>query len=343
MRDVIVVGGGPVGLGTAIEARLAGLSVVVVEPRAGSIDKACGEGLMPGALPLLDRLGVHPAGHPLLGVGYYGRAARVEHRFANGNGLGVRRTTLHEALLERAIGLGVDVVQGRADAIEQHEDSVTVTVGTARIDAHWLFGCDGLHSSVARQVGLARAAPPGERRYGIRQHFALAPWSSFIEVHYGPTAELYITPVARELVGVAMLAPQGTSFDAALAEVPEVADRLLGASPASERRGGGPFRQRTRARIAGRVLLVGDASGYVDALTGEGLRLGFAQASVAVASVLRGRPEQYEGEWRRVTRDFRTLTTGLVAWAESPLRGTLVPAAARMPGVFGAVVERLAR
>jgi flavin-dependent dehydrogenase len=343
MKDVAVVGGGPVGLATAIEATLAGLDVVVVEPRAGSIDKACGEGLMPGALPLLDRLGVHPAGHPLIGVGYYGRSARVEHRFANGNGLGVRRTTLHEALLERAVGLGVDIIHGRADAIEQHEDSVTVTVGTARIEARWLFGCDGLHSSVARQVGLARQARPGERRYGIRQHFALAPWSSLIEVHYGPTAELYVTPVARDVVGVAMLAPQGTSFDAALAAVPAIADRLGGVSPASERRGAGPFRQRTRARTTGRVLLVGDASGYVDALTGEGLRLGFAQASAAVASVVRGRPATYEGEWRRVTRDFRTLTTGLVAWADSPLRGTLVPAAARLPGVFGAVVERLAR
>jgi flavin-dependent dehydrogenase len=90
-------------------------------------------------------------------------------------------------------------------------------------------------------------------------------------------------------------------------------------------------------------MLVGDASGYVDAITGEGLRLGFAQASAAIACVLDGRPQRYEGDWRRVTRDFRTLTTGLVAWADSPLRGSLVPAAARLPSVFGAVVERLAR
>ncbi|MHA6669760.1 NAD(P)/FAD-dependent oxidoreductase [Homoserinimonas sp. A447] len=372
MIDVVIVGGGPVGLAAAIEARLAGLSAAVIEPRTGPIDKACGEGLMPGALPLLDRLGVHPAGHPLLGVGYYAAAhphrsstkvpvpvssaprngnnpperalmRSVEHLFLSGNGLGVRRTVLHEALSERAALLGVDLISGRADAIEQHEDSVTVAVGSNRIEARWLFGCDGLHSSVARLVGLARPARPGDRRYGIRQHFALAPWTSLIEVHYGPTAELYVTPVAADLVGIAMLAPQGTSFDAALAAVPDIADRLVGAAVASERRGAGPFRQRTRTRTAGRVLLVGDASGYVDALTGEGLRLGFAQASAAVVSVVDGRPQRYEGEWRRVTRDFRALTTGLVAWADSPLRGTLVPTAARLPGVFGAVVERLAR
>ena len=66
--DVLVVGGGPVGLAAAIEARLAGLSALVLEPRPGPVDKACGEGLMPGALGSLHRLGVDPAGHPLAGL-----------------------------------------------------------------------------------------------------------------------------------------------------------------------------------------------------------------------------------------------------------------------------------
>jgi flavin-dependent dehydrogenase len=91
------------------------------------------------------------------------------------------------------------------------------------------------------------------------------------------------------------------------------------------------------------VLLVGDASGYVDAITGEGLRLGLAQARAAVASVAEGRPERYDREWRRISRDFRVLTTALVAAANSPLRRTIVPLARALPTVFGAVVERLAR
>ena len=99
----------------------------------------------------------------------------------------------------------------------------------------------------------------------------------------------------------------------------------------------------TAARTAGRVLLAGDASGYVDAITGEGLRLGLDQARLAVAAVAADDPARYEREWRRSTRDFRVLTDGLVRAASSPLRGAIVPAASRLPGLYGAIVERLAR
>ena len=118
---------------------------------------------------------------------------------------------------------------------------------------------------------------------------------------------------------------------------------MAGADAASSLRGAGPFHQRSAQRVAGRVLLVGDASGYVDAITGEGLRLGFAQAEVAVRAIVQRKPEAYEAEWRRVTRDFRMLTSGLVAAARSPLRGAIVPVAVALPRVFGGVVERLAR
>ena len=108
--DVLVVGGGPVGLASAIEARLAGLTVALVEPREGEIDKACGEGLMPGALRLLARLGVDADGMPLRGVSYRTPTRRADHLFRSGEGRGVRRTTLHHALAARAEELGGTVV-----------------------------------------------------------------------------------------------------------------------------------------------------------------------------------------------------------------------------------------
>ncbi|MDH6182306.1 flavin-dependent dehydrogenase [Microbacteriaceae bacterium SG_E_30_P1] len=335
--DVIVAGGGPVGLAAAIEARLAGLSVIVVEPREGPVDKACGEGLMPGALPLLARLGVDPDGMPLAGVSYRDGARRVDHLFETGPGRGVRRTALHSALAARAVEAGVTVLERRVESVEQDATGVS----TADLRGSWLLGCDGLHSTVRSAAGMARGAPERLRRYGIRRHAEMEPWGDLVEVYWTPRAEVYITPVAPRLVGVAVLGPAGTDFDAAIASVPELARRLDGVTWATARRGAGPFRQRARRVRDGRVLLIGDASGYVDAITGEGLRLGFDHARAAVASLVGD--VDYEREWRRVSRDFRSLTSGLVTAASGPLRAGIVPLAARAPRLFGAIVERLAR
>lgn len=337
--DVLVVGGGPVGLAAAIEARLAGRDVVVLEPRATPVDKACGEGLMPGTVRALARLGVDPAGWELRGIAYRSGAGRgVDHAFRSGPGRGVRRTTLHAALAARAAELGVPVVPGRVTRVDQDDGSVTA----GGVRARWLLAADGLHSTVRRAVGLeARPAAARRRRYGIRRHLALAPWSDLVEVHWGPRAEAYVTPVAAGVVGVAVLGPPRTDWDAAVGAIPALAERLAGAPAVGATLGAGPLRQRTTARTAGRVLLVGDASGYVDALTGEGLRVGLAQARAAVATL--GDPAAYERAWRAVTRDYRALTGALVAWASSPARGAVVPVAAAAPWCYGGVVERLAR
>src|SRR5690625_2493778 len=117
--DVLIAGGGPVGLATAIEARRRGYSVIVAEPRDGPIDKVCGEGLMPGALTALHELGVDPAGWELVGISYRDSARHVEHRFRSGPGRGVRRTVLHRALHERAAGLGSEFLPVRVDHLDR--------------------------------------------------------------------------------------------------------------------------------------------------------------------------------------------------------------------------------
>ena len=337
--DVLVVGGGPVGLAAAIEARLRGLTTTIVEPRQSAIDKACGEGLMPGALPALARLGVDPPGFDLLGVSYRSAGRRVDHLFASGAGRGVRRTALHDALADRARSLGVVMVRGKVDALQQDSQSVTA----AGIRARYLVAADGLHSTVRRLTGLERPVAARGRRYGVRRHFHVEPQTDLIEVYWTPTVEAYVTPVGDGVVGIAMLGRQGLDFEAALAGIPALASLVTGAEPASALRGAGPFRQSTTRRSLGRVLLVGDASGYVDAITGEGIRVGLAQAEAAISSVSQDDPQGYERAWRRRTRDFRMLTAGLVAAANSPVRSAIVPAAVALPRVFGGVVERLAR
>ncbi len=337
--QVLVVGGGPIGLASAIEARLSGLDTVVVEPRVGVIDKACGEGLMPGAIPALYRLGVQPRGFPLRGIDYRDGRRSAQHRFAAGNGLGVRRTTLHAALRGRAEELGVRFVTDRVNAIEQDASGVTAS----GIRAEWLLAADGLHSTVARLTGLHRVAPQPRRRYGLRRHYAVDPWSDLIEVHWTPLGEIYVTPTGDGVVGLALLAKRGVRFDDALAAAPELAERVRGLEPATQLRGAGPLRQNTRARTSGRVLLVGDASGYVDALTGEGIRIGLEQARAAVDAAVVADPARYETAWREVTRDFRRLTGTLVRLATSPARRLIVPMSSVAPGLFDGAVERLAR
>lgn len=340
--DVLVVGGGPVGLATAIEARLAGLTALVLEARQGTIDKACGEGLMPGAVQALARLGVQPPGQPFHGIAYVQGPRRAEHRFAGRHGLGVRRTVLHATLALRAVQLGVEVRHARVTSFAQDADGVRA----AGVEARWLLACDGLHSRVRELTGLARpaprTAPRARRRFGLRRHYALAPWSDLVEVHWARDVEAYVTPVAPDLVGVAILGPPGLDHHDAVAAVPELRDRLAGAPLQSTLRGAGPLLQRTVRRSVGRVRLVGDASGYVDALTGEGVRVGLAQARAAVATLDAGN-DAYEAAWSAATRDYRVLTTGLLAAARSPLRGAIVPAAVALPRVFGGVVDRLAR
>lgn len=337
--QVLVVGGGPVGLVAAIEARLAGLRVTIVEPRDGVIDKACGEGLMPGALPMLARLGVDPQGMPLRGIRYVQGARVAEHEFRSGPGRGVRRTELHAVLVARASELGVERIGARVDAVQQ--DSAGVEA--AGIRARWLLACDGLHSTVRRLVELEAPAPRGPRRYGLRRHYAVAPWTDLVEVHWARQAEIYVTPVSETEIGVAVLGPRGTRLDDALAEVPALLARLEGVDATSGDRGAGPFLQRATAPRRGRVLLVGDASGYVDAITGEGLRVGMHQAQAAVAAIARGELDAYDAEWESISRPFRVFTSRLVAAASSPVRRAIVPVAAALPRVFGAAVEQLAR
>jgi flavin-dependent dehydrogenase len=96
--------------------------------------------------------------------------------------------------------------------------------------------------------------------------------------------------------------------------------------------------------VRGRVLLVGDAAGYVDALTGEGIAVGLAQARAAVAAVAAGAPASYERAWRRVTLRHDLLTRGLLAATRHPaVRSRIVPAAATLPRLFQAAVDQLAR
>jgi flavin-dependent dehydrogenase len=337
MIDLLVAGGGPAGLATALHAARAGLAVTVIEPRPGPIDKACGEGLMPHTLRQLERIGVQPAGVELRGIRYLDEGHQVQAAFRAGPGRGVRRTVLHTALREAAGAAGVTMVTAEVGDVSQDSDCVRVGGHQAR----YLAAADGLHSPIRRALGLARPSR-GPRRWGIRRHVEIQAWTDYVEVHWAAGAEAYVTPVGPGMVGVAVLSSQRAGFDEHLAQFDQLAQRLQG-HPHGDDRAAGPLRQTVRTRAAGRVLLVGDAAGYVDALTGEGLGLAFGAAALLVACVAADRPGDYDRQWRQMSRRYRLLTAGLLAASGHPgVRGRLVPAASRLPAVFGLAVNQLA-
>lgn len=336
--DLVVAGGGPAGLATAMHAVRAGLSVVVREPRAGVIDKACGEGVMPAGVRLLAELGVHPEGRELVGIRYCDASHEAATRFRRAPGRGVRRTELHRALREAALAAGVRIERGRVQEVTQQPGGVVVD----GVPAGHLVVADGLHSPLRRRLGLDRGAGTPVR-YGLRQHVRREPWTDHVEVYWAAHSEAYVTPVADDQVGIAVLTGRRAPYAEQLAAFPRLLARLDGAIPTSSVRGAGPLRQRARRRVTGRALLVGDSGGYVDALTGEGISLALAQAQAAVRAIVSGDLSGYERSWRRIVRGHRLLTGTLVAVGASPARGLVVPAAQRLPRVFHAAVNAVGR
>jgi flavin-dependent dehydrogenase len=341
--DVLVAGAGPTGLAAAVAAARAGRSVVVLDPRAGTIDKACGEGLMPAALDALAALGVDPPGHRFDTVRYVrGDVVATGHLPAPGRG--VRRTVLHHALDAAAHDAGVRREVGRVEAVVQHADHVEAGGFRAR----WLVAADGLRSPIRRGLGLDAPAP-GPRRIGLRRHFRVHAPSASVDVHWADDAEAYATPVADDVLGVAFLwraapppADDRAPFERWLDRFPELASRL--GEPLDEPLGAGPFSVRSSRRAAGRVLLVGDAAGYVDALTGEGLKLGILGARAVVEAIVADDPARWERAWRRLWRPYAWTTAGLLALtAYRPVRRALPTVLRTVPGVMDAVIRVVAR
>lgn len=338
--DVLVVGAGPAGLATAIGLVRRGARVLVIESRVPPLDKACGEGIMPAGVRLLAELGVDLAkldAAPLRGIRFLEGDHDLEGTFATANGLGVRRTRLSEALLAAARRAGVEV-HFDCKLMDWQRDSAGIGARTSlgEIRSRILVGADGLGSRIRARAGLS-LTPHRRRRFGIRRHFRVRPWSDFVEVHWGDGVEAYVTPVASDEVGVAFLwGGTGSPHDALLPRFPRLANRLAGAEVASSVRGAGPFWQGARARTATNVALVGDAAGYTDAVTGEGITLGLRCADALADVIATGGPlARYEAAWWRLSRVHRTFAALLGFGVDHPaLRRAAFSALGVLPSAF---------
>ncbi len=292
--DVVVVGGGPAGLASAIAIRLKGFEVTVVDAALPPIDKACGEGIPPAGVETLRQLGVdlqRDDAFRFRGIRFLDGVTSIEAAFPFGSGCALRRTRLHDILAGRAAELGVRLLWGR-HAPESSAFSC----------CRWIVGADGINSSVRHAAGLD-AASSESVRFGFRRHYRIAPWTDFVEVHWGSRCQVYVTPVGRDEVGVAVLSNDShLRLDTALREFPELQRRLAAVRRRSEERGGVTISRKLRRVFHGRTVLVGDASGSVDAITGEGLSLSFQQAVALAEALADGSLACYAREHARLSR-----------------------------------------
>mgnify|MGYP001795282713 CR=1 FL=1 len=350
-RPAVILGGGPAGLATGIALAQSGVPAVLFERRALPHAKVCGEGLMPTGLAALRELGVRlpESAAVFRGIRYVdaGTGSAAVAEFQEGPGRGLPRRILADRLLEAA--------RAHADLLEIRDrtlcDAITPLANTGEWELRvgdefqrtpLLIGADGLHSAVRRAATLERA--PGKRsplRWGARWHFELAPWTDeLVEVRLAgsvPGVECYVTPVGPREVGVAFLwnrrqwSPDGGArglLPGLLDCFPEVRERLDGLGPLDDGGAIGPLYQPVRAVTAPGVMLLGDAAGYIDAATGEGLSLAFEQAVALRDSLTRANTaddapisprtarrvlRRYRRDYKRITANYR-LTTRLVLW-----------------------------
>jgi menaquinone-9 beta-reductase len=338
--DVLIVGGGPAGLAAAIAARRKGFEVIVADRDRPSIDKSCGEGLMSDGVEALRTLGVQipdAESFSFRGIRFVGSGSRVDAGIPSAHGVGVRRTTLHRLLLERAAELGVQFSwESRFTGIEARGLSFDGSL----IRSRWVIGADGLDSMIRRQYGLDSHFS-GSRRFGFRRHYRIAPWTDLAELYWGDRCQVYVTPVGAEEICVAVISRnRQLRLDQALRIFPELRARLQCASNFGAERGGVTHSRVLRRVARGNVALVGDASGSVDAISGQGLCLSFRQ-SLALADALEaGDLRHYHRAHRRLMARPLLSSSVLLALARHAwLRERVLRILASDPGRFARLLS----
>ena len=289
-----MIGGGPAGLAAAIVCATHGVRTALFERHTYPIDKPCGEGLLPNGVAALRGIGIQarslaPDARPIAGIRYHSSQGRTaEALFSHGSGLGIRRRDLSKALISHAQTLdALEIVAGQPAAVTLDDlGRPLVCVSGTTLRPKLVIGADGLHSRIRSSVGIG-VEQRGRQRWGCRQHFSGAAWDDRVEVYFERGFEVYVTPVP-EGVNISVLwdarvvqPPAGSSPVVALAgRVPRLTGRLVGRTPIDRARAAGPFDVRVRQPWRSGVLLVGDAAGYVDALTGEGVGVALEQAAL---------------------------------------------------------------
>jgi menaquinone-9 beta-reductase len=337
--DVVVIGGGPAGLAAAIATRLKGFDVMVADGAHPPIDKACGEGLMPDSFSALDRLCVRmdtERSFAFRGIRFLGDGLSVAADFPSGCGIAMRRTELHQALVDRAEETGVRLEWG-SRVVGLTTDGVALDDRLVR--CRWVIGADGQNSRVRRWAGL-EATRHESFRFGFRRHYLVAPWTEFMEIYWGAGAQMYVTPVNRSEVCVALITRDShLRMEQALQQFPELSRRLEGAVASTAERGAVTASRRLRRVFRGRTILIGDASGSVDAITGEGMSLSFHQAIALADSLVSDDLAGYQAQHRQLARRPHMMGSLMLLLDRFPaLRRRVIRSLAVEPEIFATML-----
>ncbi|HXW60860.1 MAG TPA: NAD(P)/FAD-dependent oxidoreductase [Myxococcota bacterium] len=361
--DVAIVGGGPAGLSCAIEFAQLGFTVTVIEPQAPIIEKPCGEGIMPLGVMHLRRLKVFrhldPNNmSPFLGLCLINeQGVSVKSNFAKSYGLGCRRENLSQALYARVREFeNISLLPALALGLTKTSEAIQIETEKGLVRARLAVGADGLRSFIRRKAGLL-GNETKNKRYGLRKHFRVKPWSQHVEVHFRPGIEAYITPCGPWQTNVAFLWSKEEltlskiSFDAMIEYFPNIKAKICGSEALSEQMAIGPLEQKCKSPIADGLALVGDASGYLDAITGEGNSIAFAQ-SYALATIassalkaLRGplnkeQLQPYAKAHRQIVSSYYRNTKIMLWLRKRPLlMSMLIKAGSFCPQLFSLAIE----
>jgi len=334
-KNVIVVGGGPAGLAAALALRARNFRVTVVDAARPPIEKVCGEGLLPETLEALRAIGVNTSKLPGIhfrGVRYIGHNKRVAAKFPGESALGIRRSELQQSLSAAAMDAGAEFLW-QTHVLGLEEDGVRVAGRTLR--ARWIIGADGQASRMRTWAGFQDRSS-SHQRFAFRRHYRVEPWTDFLEVYWSARGQAYVTIVgANEICVVVMSHDEKLRMPDLQRDFPELAQRLSSATAIDKERGAVSRNKILQSVTRGNVALVGDASGTVDAITGEGLGLAFRQVHALADAFASGDLNLYEAAHRQLRRKSQLMSGLLLAMSRSEfLQRRVIEVSAARPRLF---------